>query len=49
MEGFDPLRMPYLPNPMTLDGVTGGDFLNPLPVGMQEPVGLYDTGDFGGG
>lgn len=49
MEGFDPLRMPYLPNPMTLDSVTAEDYLSSLPVGMPEPVGLYDTGDFASG
>lgn len=45
MEGFDPMQLPYLASPMSLDNVSTGDYLGSLPVG----AGLFDTGDFGSG
>lgn len=51
MEGFDPTGLPYMANPLALDGYNNGpavDYLNMLPTtGMQEQSGLYDTADFG--
>ena len=48
MEGFDPMGLPYLASPMSLDNTGAADYLASLP-GIQQQVSLYDTGDFGSG
>lgn len=43
------MQLPYLASPVSLDNVNAGDYLGGLPAGIQQQVGLYDTGDFGSG
>lgn len=48
MDNFDPTALPYTGNPLDLSNVGTGNFANLLPtIGLQDNMGLYDTGDFG--